>query len=178
MKSRNVCDCWQRAYCRSLVVQDLPQDHYRVYIAYRRVPPYDEMVRGNWSRVSPSFHDAPKELHASCVGMDQTPDEKVFYLHEAGDDWASEERITWGLKQRSPVAPNGYRPATDQETYEFSEAHPELVEYVGLGSVHLVHGQKSVVHIWPYHDGGRVFGGWSVEIALPRKTRCLFVVRD
>ena len=123
------------AHYRYAAVQALPSDHYRVSVTYAYIPSIDELKK-KWGKdnVSVIFDGRPFTLHASCAGMSRVPGEKVFYLHDARRDWESEELIAWGLEQRNEVAPNGYRPATEEETYEFAEAHPELVGYVGLGA--------------------------------------------
>ena len=126
------------------VSQGLPLDHYRVNVTYEALSSVDELEK-KWGnpRVADIFVSRPFHLDDSCRDMNRTPGEKVFYLHYAGVDWRALEKIAWGLRQRSAIAPNGYRPATHEETYEFAKAHPELVDFVGLGS-------------WAWnHDSGR-----------------------
>lgn len=153
----------------------LPPDHYRVRVTYAQMPSMDDLKK-EWGKdnVSDIFDGRPFTLHASCVGMDRTPGEKVFYVHDAGGDWESEERIAWGLKQRSAVAPNGYRPATHEETYEFAKAHPELVDFVGLGSFAVLGGGRYVAFVWRLDSQRVLADGWFVS-GWRRRLRVLFV---
>jgi hypothetical protein len=113
----------------------LPPDHYRVRLAYNPLPLFEALkTEFGENSVSHIFDGRPFELNASCVDMDRTPGDRICYLHSAGRNWRREERIIWGLTQRNEVAPNGYRPAIHEEEYEFYRAHPELVDYVALGS--------------------------------------------
>ncbi len=139
----------------------LPADHYRVRVTYAPMPSMAALKK-EWGKdnVSVIFDGRQFSFHASCVGMDRTPGERTFYIHDAGGDWDSEEQIAWGAKQRSATAPNGYRPATHEETYEFAKAYPELVDFVGLGSFAVGVGFRRVAHVWQ-GDGERIFGrGW------------------
>lgn len=154
---------------------ELPPDHYCVHVTYARLPSI-KALRKKWgeNNVSFIFDGRPFSLHASCVGMDRTPGKRMFYVHDAGGDWSSEEQIAWGLEQRNAAAPNGYRPATHKETYEFAKAHPELADFVGLGSV-------ASIEYYPYvvlarrHDGQLYLGDDIFNAVWKRKTRVLFV---
>ncbi|MFH1078435.1 MAG: hypothetical protein V1745_04135 [Patescibacteria group bacterium] len=153
----------------------LPPDHYRDCITYAPMPTIDEL-KAEWGKdnVSVIFDGRPFTLHESCQDMDRTPGEKVFYLHDAGGNWESEERIAWGLKQRSAVAPNGYRPANHEETHEFAKAHPELRRFVGLGSFAVRGVDRCVVDVW--RDGGRrILGDDWFDDGWERHRRVLFV---
>lgn len=163
------------AHYRDVAVQALPPDHYRVSVTYARIPSIDELKK-KWGKdnVSVIFDGRPFTPHASCVGMSRVPGEKVFYLHDAGRDWESEERIAWGLEQRNEFAPNGYRPATEEETYEFAEAHPELADYVGLGAFAMRGDGRCVASVWRY-GGRRVLDDAWFGSRWPRGSRVLFV---
>lgn len=139
----------------------LPPDHYRVHVTYAPMPPIDALKK-EWGKdnVSDIFDGRPFTLHDSCVGMDSTPGEKIFYLHDAGGGWESEEQIAWGEKQRSAIAPDGYRPATELETYEFAMAHPELVKFVGLGSFAMYDGDRYVAGVWRHFSWRELGHGW------------------
>lgn len=155
----------------------LPPDHYRVPVTYAGMPSLEELKR-EWGKdnVSDIFDGRPFTLHASCQGMeDRTPGEKIFYLHDPGRDWESEERIAWGLKQRNAAAPKGYRPATEQETYEFAKAHPELADFVGLGSFALSGGSRCVAGMW--RGGCRRLYGDLFDHGWGRGRRVLFVCK-
>ncbi len=158
-------------------IQGLPADHYRVPVTYAPMPSM-ETLKKEWGEdnVSVIFDGRPFTLHTSCVGMDRTPGERTFYVHDAGGDWESEERIAWGLKQRNVVAPNGYRPATPEETYEFAKAHPELVDFVGLGSLAVNGDNRYVADVWQ-NDGQRVLGSYWLGGRWARGYRVLFVAK-
>lgn len=131
------------------------------------------VLKKDWD-VTDILDGRPFKLHVSCQNMDRTPGERVFYVHDAGGDWEREKMIAWGLKQYNTVAPNGYRPATHEETYEFAVAHPELVDFVGLGSSALVGKERYVAFVWS-NDGQRSLdGGWIVD-RWYREARVLFV---
>lgn len=153
----------------------LPPNHCRVPVTYAQMPSIDALKK-EWGKdnVSVIFDDRPFNFHASCVGMDRTPGERTFYVHDAGGDWESEEQIAWGAKQRNAAAPNGYRPATHEETYEFAKAHPELVDYVGLGSFAMDDDRRNVAHVWR-HAGQRVLGRHWFGRRWDRMARVLFV---
>lgn len=158
--------------------KSLPPDHYIVPLTYKPLPPIDALKKA-WGKdnVSDIFDGRPFTLHASCVGMDRTPSEKVFYLHDAGGDWESEEQIAWGEKQRNTAAPNGYRPATHEETYEFAKAHPELVDFVGCGSFALRGDDRRVASVWQY-GSRRVLGSGGFGGGWRRGHRVLFVSKE
>lgn len=152
----------------------LPANHYRVPVTYASIPSIDELKK-EWGKdnVSFIFDGRPFSFHASCVGMDRAPCERTFYVHDAGGDWGSEERIAWGTTQRNAAAPNGYRPATHEETYEFAKAHPELVDFVGLGSF-AVGDNRYVASVWQ-SDSRRILGyDWCIS-RWGRRARVLFV---
>jgi hypothetical protein len=153
----------------------LPSNHYRVHVAYAGMPSLEELKR-EWgeNNVSFIFDGRPFALHASCQGMDRTPGEKIFYLHDPGREWESEERIAWGLRQRNRVAPNGYRPATHEEEYEFAKAHPDLADFVGLGSFALNDGTRCVAGVWR-GGGRRILGRYWFDDGWLRGHRVLFV---
>ena len=153
----------------------LPPNHYRVPVTYAPMPSIDALKK-EWGKdnVSVIFDGRPFNFHASCVGMDRTPGERTFYVHDAGGDWESEEQIAWGLKQRNAAAPNGYRPATHEETYEFAKAHPELVDFVGLGSFAMCDDDRYVAYVWQ-HDGQRFLDVVWFDDRWSRRARVLFV---
>lgn len=163
------------AHYRDAAVQALPPDHYRVSVTYAPIPSIDELKK-EWGKdnVSVIFDGRPFSFHASCVGMDRTPGERTFYVHDAGGDWESEEQIAWGAKQCNAAAPNGYRPATHEETYEFAKAHPELVDYAGLGAFAMDGGLRYVARVWQ-RGGRRILDGRWFAGRWGRRTRVLFV---
>lgn len=149
---------------------ELPPNHYCVHVTYAPMPSRDALLKGKLTDrdVSPIFDGRPFSLHTSCVGMDRTPGERVFYNHNVGRDWEGEEQIAWGLKQRNMIARYGYRPAIHVETYEFLKAHRELWDFIGLGSFMAVNDvHRFVTYVWEY-GGCRVLGSsW-----LGRKENC------
>ncbi|MBU0540489.1 hypothetical protein KKF59_01735 [Patescibacteria group bacterium] len=153
----------------------LPENHYRVRVTYAPLPSMDALKK-EWGKdnVSDIFDGRPFGFHASCVNMDRTPGEKVFYVHDAGGAWESEEQIAWGAKQRNAAAPNGYRPATHEETYEFAKAHPELVDFVGLGSFAVRGVSRCVADVWQ-SGGQRILGLDWFDDRWRRRNRVLFV---
>ena len=155
----------------------LPTDHYRVRLTYAPMPSLASLkAEFGEDRVSIIFDGRAWELHKSCEGMDRTPGERTFCLHDAGRDWEREERIEWGLAQRTATAPNGYRPATHDEEIEFSRAHPELMDYVALGSSPLHGGHRGVAYVWS-GGGQRVLGINWLGHRFGARIRGLFVRR-
>jgi hypothetical protein len=164
-----------RASTANPAMAELPPNHYRVPVTYAPVPSMDALKK-EWGKdnVSVIFDGRPFNFHASCVGMGRTPGEKTFYVHDIGHDWESEERIAWGLKQRNAAAPNGYRPATHEETYEFAKAHPELVDFVGLGSFAAGDDRRCVALVWQ-GVSQRILGSDWFGDRWFRRARVLFV---
>ena len=158
-----------------VVSKSLDANHYLVPVTYAPLPSFAELEKefrkGN---VSDVFDGRAWETHSSCVGMDRTRGEKVFYVHDVGRDWEREEQIAWGLAQCTAAAPNGYRPATREETYEFAKAHPELVDFVGLGSFAMYDGRPCVARVWG-HGGRRILDGDWIDSRFRAGVRVLFV---
>jgi hypothetical protein len=132
----------------------LPPDHYIVHVTYAPMPPFAKLKKEFRGDVDETFRSRKWKLHSSCVGVTRTRGDKIFYVHYVGRDWEMEERIAWGLMRRTAIAPNGYRPATRQEWYEFHKAHPELENFVALGS----YLGKSSVRIVPSIESGPSVG--------------------
>jgi hypothetical protein len=153
----------------------LPANHYRVPLTYAGMPSFADLKREfGENNVSCIFDGRPFELHPSCAGMSRTPGDRIFFVHNAGREWESEERIAWGLVQRTATAPNGYRPAIHEEEYEFAKAHPELADFIGLGSFALRGDDRCVALVW--RDGGRrILGHYWFDFRWPRRCRVLFV---
>jgi len=156
-------------------VSGLPANHYRVHLTYAPMPSLADMKKEfGKNNVSDIFDGREWELHSSCVGMDKTPGEKVFSLHDVGRSWEREEQIAWGLAQRTAIAPNGYRSPTHDEEYEFQKAHPELSNYVALGSSAQLDGGRCVAYVWS-GGGQRIFGRYWVDDRFGAGRRVLFV---
>ncbi len=154
---------------------ELPAEHYRVRVTYAPLPSLEALkAEFGQNNVSDIFDGRPFELHSSCADMDKTPGDRIFYMHNVGRKWRGEERIAWGLKQRSAVAPNGYRPAIPEEEYEFQKAHPELVDYVALGSSAMRDEYGCCATLWG-RDGQRIFGGGRIGNEFDARFRVLFV---
>lgn len=155
----------------------LPPDHYRVWISYRGMPSLAQLEeRWGKNNVSGIFNGRPFTPHTSCVRVSRVPGRKVFYLHDPGRDWESEERIAWGLARRNDIAPRGYRPATEEEAYEFAEARPELANYVGLGASILNDGRSCVARVRRgLGDGQRILDYSWFYFKWPCAIRVLFV---
>jgi hypothetical protein len=106
--------------------------------------------------------------------MSRTLGDKVFLVHDVGREWESEERIAWGQAQRTPVAPNGYRPATHDEEYEFQKSHPELTNLVALGSSTVYDDHRVVAVVWS-GAGRRILGSNWFSNGWHARYRVLFV---
>ncbi|MFA6447184.1 MAG: hypothetical protein WCW31_02900 [Patescibacteria group bacterium] len=156
--------------------ETLPANHYRVYVSYAPMPSLVDLEKEFGEKnVSVIFDGREWKLEFSCVGMDRTPGEKVFLVHDFGRAWECEEAITWGLEQRTAVAPKGYRPATHEEGYEFQKAHPELFNFVAPGSFAVAGDDvRYVACLW---RGGRrrVLGDEEFYRKGYANNRCLFV---
>jgi len=153
----------------------LPADHYSVRVTYAPMPSFADLKKEfGEDNVSVIFDGREWKLDSSCVGMDRTPGEKIFLVKDFGRGWESEEAIAWGRDERTSVAPNGYRPATHEEEYEFQKAHPEIFNLVALGSFALDGDIRCVAYLWSdgYRrclDCGKFDGEWVASY------RCLFV---
>ncbi len=158
----------------------LPENHYCDYVSYSPMPCHAELEnekefgRGNVSVIFDRHFFTP---HSSCARINRTPGWKIYYIHDVGRDWESEEQIAWGLKQRSAIAPNGYRPATHDEEYEFTKAHPELLDYVAPGDSARNHGSSPYIALVWARDGRRVLGNSFFYGLFSSRIRILFVVR-
>lgn len=157
------------------------ENHYRVHISYAPIPGMEELKK-EWGddNVEPIFDGRPFTLYAHCIGMDRSPGERILYLHDAGyEEWREEDLIIWGLRQRSMIAPNGYRPATEQEVYEFAKAHPELSDFVGLGSSTTFggRGNRYVACVLTGYDNQRALARSPRGDRRPRDVRILFVCK-
>lgn len=153
----------------------LPADHYRVHITYAPMPSLADLKKEfGEDNVSDIFDGRPWELHSACADMVKAPGNKTFLVHDVGRDWRGEERIAWGLAQRTEVAPNGYRPATREETYEFAKARPELVDFVGLGSFTMSDDDRYVAGVWRYGSRRILDSDWFDD-GWDRRGRVLFV---
>ncbi len=153
----------------------LPANHYSVRVTYAPMPSFADLKKEfGENNVSVIFDGREWKLDSSCVGMDRTPGVKIFLVHDFGRAWESEEAIAWGLAERTAVAPNGYRPATHEEKYEFQKAHPELFNYVALGSFTFRGDVRCVAGLW--HGGGRRFlDSGAFDRRWDARYRCLFV---
>ena len=140
---------------------DLGENEYLVHVTYAPLPSFAELEtefgKGN---VSDIFDGRPFKKHDSCVGMDETPGNRIFWVAEVPADIRndSEKIIAWGDKQRNKKAPNGYRPATEKELYEFQKVR-FIAWLVSLGSSALSGGDRCVALLLSDSDG-RIFGGW------------------
>lgn len=155
----------------------LPSDHYQMLVTYAPLPCLTDLIEefGDY-KVSIVYDGRTWKIYPVCVNMDRTPDERTFFLHDVGRDWEWQERIAWGLAQRTPVAPNGYRPATPEEMYEFSKAHPELVDYVALGSFTWLDFDQRCVASVLNCDGTRHFSCLLLRWVFEARYKILFVV--
>jgi len=161
-------------YRGGVPVEPLPADHYRVYVSYAPMPSLADLKKEFGEKnVSDIFDGRTWELHASCVGMSRTPGDKIFFFHDVGRAWEREERIAWGLAQRTAVAPNGYRPATHDEEYEFQKAHPELLDYVALGSS-TPFVRRYVARVW-CNGGQRILDDRWIGFGFGARNRVLLV---
>lgn len=153
----------------------LPANHYRVHVTYAPLPSFVELKREfGEDNVSVIFDGRPWELHSSCAGMKKTPGDKTFLVKDFGREWKSEEAIAWGRDQRTQVAPDGYRPATHDEEYEFHEAHPELLDLIALGSFAMDGDGRYVAVVWD-NDGQRTLVSVEFEDGWGGRGLCLFV---
>lgn len=153
----------------------LPANHYSVRMTYAPMPSFADLKKEfGEDNVSVIFDGREWKLDSSCVGMDRTPGYKVILAKNFGRRWESEEAIAWGLAQRTAVAPNGYRPLTHEEKYEFQKAHSELFNLVALGSFTLRGGVRCVAYLW--RDGNRrVLGDGKFGGRWYAGYLCLFV---
>ena len=134
----------------------LADGEYLVHVDYT-IPSYADLEKefgvGNVSRI---FDGRPFQKHASCVNMDETPGDKVFFLKDFGRETESEANI-------AEMDMLGYRPATRLEMFAFQKANPELQRQfwiVALGSSAMGVDGHTVAMLGD-GSGGRIFAsGW------------------
>ncbi|MDD2786070.1 MAG: hypothetical protein PHS79_04240 [Patescibacteria group bacterium] len=128
---------------------ELPQNHYCVPVTYAPMPSRADLEKEFGKKnVSIIFDGREWKLHSSCVGMSRMPGDRIFCVHEVEHYRVREEVIAWGLTERTVITPYGLRSAIHEETYEFSKAHPELADYVSLGSSALHDDGECVAIVW------------------------------
>ena len=122
---------------RELPFEPPPPGHYRAFVTYGPLPPSERLWR-EFPRVDWPPGCIKWQKHPSCVGMDETPGERIFLIRRFGRRLFGEKVIAWGQK-------NGYRPAIHLEAYEFAKAnHDLLIQFavVALGSFLLEFGSR------------------------------------
>ncbi|MFA6503627.1 MAG: hypothetical protein WCT54_01580 [Patescibacteria group bacterium] len=150
--------------------------HFRVPVTYAPMPSRADLEREFGKKnVSIIFDSREWTLHPTCVGMSRTPGDRNFYVHEVGHSRVREEVIAQGLAERTDITPYGLRSAIHEETYEFSKAHPELMDYVGLGSSAL-HDDGECVAIVSFNGRQRTLDRCRIgDLFIIRGSLALFV---
>ncbi len=157
----------------SMKQQPLVEGEYRVFVDYT-MPHDKETLEAEFSGgVDNLFYDNHKwKKHSSCVGIDETPGDRVMVVKHFDRETESEANI-------GEMHKLGYRPATHLEAYAFAKVNhtepPWDFWIYALGS-HVMYGHRyDVAGVWP-HDGrcpglsyDRFCCRWSVH------TRFLFV---
>lgn len=159
-------------------IDALPANHYCLHISCAPFPSFADLEKkfgiGN---VTPVLSGGrPWILDDSCEGMDRTPGGRIFLVKDFDQDWKREAAIEWGKKERSAIAPKGYRPSTNEEEYEFHLAHPELFDLTAFGS-HVVYGGSRCVACLLEVDGRHVLECLWEDTKWTAKNRCLFVCK-
>ncbi len=134
------------------------ENEYLVPVNYAPLPSRPELERdfSGENSVSVIFDGRPFQKHASCVGMDETPGDRIFLVEHFGREIESEDAITEMDKQ-------GYRPATHLEAIAFAKAHPEFQRQfwiVALGSFAMDDGNRRVAVLGADGDGRFLSDGW------------------
>lgn len=152
-------DEWAALQPKVAKTVELAVGHYRAFVGYAAVPSMAELEKEfGKNRVSSLFDGREWRIHASCVGMNETPGEKEFWVRHFGREIDSEEVIVLADK-------DDYRPATHLEAVEFARAEPELQKQlwiVALGSFALSDGDGSryVAVLSAVSDGRRLGDSW------------------
>ncbi len=141
--------------------------HYSVFMVYGKYP----------TQAIPVFTGRAWRLAASCLRMNRSSGDRIFYVKEFDDIWTSEEAIDWGRRTRSWNAPLGYRCATHEEGFVFQKACPEFEQMVALGSYTLHAGARYAFRAEIDVQGNRVLRGAWYESSWEKKNLCLFVVQ-
>ncbi len=116
----------------SMKQQPLNEDEYRVPVAYT-MPHDKETLEAEFSGgVEDLFYDNHEwQKHSSCVGIDETPGERIMLVKYFDRETESEANI-------GEMHKLGYRPATHLEAYAFAHAnHTEPQRelwFIALGS--------------------------------------------
>lgn len=151
----------------------LTDGEYRVYVDYS-MPRDKAALEAEFSvgGVSKLFYgDYKWRLHALCVGVDQTPGERIMLVKRFDRETESEANI-------AEMDKLGYRPATHLEAYAFARANPELqrqFRIVALGSFAKVHCSRRIAAVLDNGACGRGFGDYDFDDGWVHYTRFLFV---
>ena len=141
----------------------LPVDHRRVHVSYV-LPSFEELNGTLFDRASKLWDGQKWEQHPSCVDIDTTPHELVFYMKHFGKVMTSDRVIGW-------AEANGYRAANHLETLAYAMANPvdqRKFWYVGLGSFVLDAVGRCVACLFNYGskcelDDGYLHARWSPD---------------
>ena len=143
----------------------LDEGEYLVPIDYAPLPSKADLEKDyGKDNVSVIFDGREFTYHASCVGVDQTPGERIMLVKHFGRNTESEANI-------AEMDKLGYRPATHIEACAFAKSNPELQRkfwIVALGSFALDGGRRCVA-VLRSASGGRIFvsgwfdSGWSAD---------------
>ena len=118
------------------------KDEYLIYVAYGPLTSVELTQEFSRGKVSYMFDGRPFQMHGSCMGVNQAPCHRVFWVAKPPSivlrdnrKIVSEKIIAWGDKQRPVFAPNGYRPANHLELFAFAKARIKITSLtVALGS--------------------------------------------
>jgi hypothetical protein len=158
-------------------ISELPPDHYRVPVSYEMLSRTE--LGGEFSgegSVSVLFDGRPWKKHAACVGIDETPGNRVFFVKHFNRVFNNEREIEDAIAE---MGRQGYRPATHHEAIAFAKTHPEpqwQFWIVALGSFALcVTGGYRYVAVLGADGGRRLLTGFWFDDRWSSDYRFLFV---
>lgn len=137
-----------------VIGRPLGEDEYLIPVSYAALPSHLNLSKEfGPGHVSDWYDGRPFQKHASCVGMDETPGNRVFLVVHFDRKTKSEENI-------AEMDKLGYRPATHLEAYAFARAQPDYQRHfmiAALGS-YLTHRDCQLVTLLSGNLHMRVFG--------------------
>lgn len=147
-----------------------PPNHYLVTFNYAPLPSLNDLKEEFLGGVSDSYDGRGWRKHALAVVAGEKPGRKIVWISEPPAKLLndSEKIIAWGYRQRTEVAPNGYRPLMGQnELLDLHRAHPELYKQywmAALGSFTFGGGLERYVAVLRAAGAGPMLDDHSFDI--------------
>lgn len=153
---------------------------YRIHVSYARLPGIEALERKYSGKASVSrlYDGRAWERHPSCVSIDETPGERIFWVDEVPEPYGGKPlREIWN-KLATYYRKKGFRFAIEKEADAFADAMPNLqlqhwIRAIGVSATH-DDGRECTPMLLA---GGqhRMLGGGMIDCVLPAHRRLLLV---